>query len=193
MLQNFSQKSSHVSLQNLLTLIVTMAPVKKIAGAPVKKIEFKTKILKKHPPPLACKTVVGTRTGTPHWKKKCSVMDDYLDPPGLLEPTIKICCAGDKCSLPVYPIDQKFVISCERCEGMYHMICCGEEEPFPDDPDEADLICLKCVSELKVQHAEDKNARYDANPWLMRTPIISGEKLKEFQSGKWKNDDSVSL
>ena len=171
-----------------------MAPSKKIVSPPAKNIAFKVKVKKEPPAPLACKMIVGTR-GTPPTQKKRTPTDDYLDPPGLKEPAIKICCADKKCKQPIYPIDQKFMDECERCDGKFHMMCCGSDHPFPEDEDYPETICLKCLTEVKVLAAEDKNARYEANPWLMRTPIVSTtteEQLAEFRTGNWKfEEDSL--
>jgi hypothetical protein len=168
-----------------------MAPTKKIVATPAKKIALKVKVKKEPPAPLACMMIVGTR-GTPPTQKKRTPTDDYLDPPGFNEPAIKICCAGKNCKRPVYPMDQKFMDECERCDGLFHMMCCGSEHPYPEDEDYPESICLKCLMEVKVLAAEDKKARYEANPWLMQTPTVSTiteEQLTEFRTGKWRYEE----
>jgi hypothetical protein len=142
--------------------------------APAKNRATTKKAPPKIQPKTASKGVAAKRTpSTPHPKKKeRTVTDEYLDPPGLRDPVVKVCCAGEFCKHPIHPIDQKFVDYCEGCGGNYHVYCCGEDDPCPDDPEDIDVLCYLCFMERTKMMIEGKIKMYEANPWLLRTPVV---------------------
>jgi hypothetical protein len=83
--------------------------------APAKNRATTKKAPPKIQPKMASKGVAAKRTPTmfhPN-KKERMVMDDYLDPPGLRDPVVKVCCAEEFCKHPIDPINQKFVNYCD--------------------------------------------------------------------------------